>query len=179
MDALRTNSQSQVLFAVQENVSRHFLDWIAFSEFSRVHTGNEMPILCLAEFKEARRSKKPSVRELEELLQLGDHKLERISPILPLGKGMSAYVTQNIATQLGVANGSFEIVVGVQFATDTIFHRVVIHGIQMQVASKLPEMVFVDIPNSRLPQRFPSLPNHYHDSVVPIASFSKTGVRVN
>ncbi len=64
------------------------------------------PILFPAVFNAAKRGKKPTKSELEQLISLGDHKLDRQSPLLPVLPGLPVHISQNIASKLGLAIGS-------------------------------------------------------------------------
>ncbi len=73
------------------------------------------PILCPDMFNAATRGKTPTNSELEQLLSLGDHKLDKLSPLLPVLPGLPVHITQNIAPKLGLANGSTGTVVAINF----------------------------------------------------------------
>ncbi len=74
--------------AVQGNKSRHSINWLSACEiFSGVPT-LDIPIMCPAIFSPAKRGTKPTAEQLKNLLQLGDNKLKRLSPLRPVFPGM-------------------------------------------------------------------------------------------
>ncbi len=69
------------LVASQENTSRHSINWLSMKEPYNAIDRQSAPILCPAMFNAATRGNKRTISELEQLLSLGDHKLDRLSPI--------------------------------------------------------------------------------------------------
>ncbi len=77
------------------------------------------PILCPSMLNAATREKTPTKSEQEQLLRLGDNKLDRLSQLLPVLPGLPLHITQNIASKLGLANGSTRTTVSYQFPEGT------------------------------------------------------------
>ncbi len=108
------------------------------------------PILCPAMFNAATRGKTPTNSELEQLLSLVDHKLDRLSPLLPVLPGMPVHITQNTAPKLGLANGSIGTIVGYQFPNTTVFKPLYFDECPMRLASKPPEIMYVSVDQVRI-----------------------------
>lgn len=70
-------------------------------------------------------------------MNLGDHKLDRQYPLLPVLRGFPVHITQNIASRLGLANGSTETTVGYQFPRDTVFKSMSFQEYPTRLASSL------------------------------------------
>ncbi len=115
--------EENVIFPVacQGNNSRHSINWLSMKELLNATKRKSTPILCSPVFDGAIRGKRPTKSELEQLLGLGDHKLNRLSPLLPMLPGLPVHITQNIAPKIGLANGSTGTIVGYQFPKGTIF----------------------------------------------------------
>ncbi len=132
------------------------------------------PILCPAVFNAATRGKTQTKSELEQLLSLGDHKLDRLSPLLPVLPGLPVNITQNTAPKLGRANGSTGTIVGYQFPEGTIVKSMSFQECPMGLASKPAKIIYVSVDQTRLKHRLPVVPENIPNNTVPILPFSCT-----
>ncbi len=107
-----------------------------------------------AAFDGAIGGKRPMKSELEQLLGPGDHKPNRLSPLLPVLPGLPVHITQNIAPKLGVATGSTGTIVGCQFRKGTVFKPMYFQECPMRLASKPPEIIYVSVDQASLKNRF-------------------------
>ena len=120
---------------VTGNLFRHMLNWRAARG-----RADRMPVFALpARFSATRRGVAPTPHDLQRLFSLPE--LERLSPLLPLWKGMPVMVTHNVAIPLGVANGTLGEVVEVRFPPRTAFGECVKrdprrHGASRQQAGR-------------------------------------------
>ncbi len=106
--------------ATQGNHSKHS-NYLNMKDIYNATDKQFVPILCPVAFNAATRELKPTLSDLEQLLSMEDHKLGRLSPLLPVRHGVPVHITQNTAPKLGVANGFTGTVVGYQFPRDTKF----------------------------------------------------------
>ncbi len=79
----------------QGNISRHCINWLSASEICNSDSTLHMPIICPAVFTPEKRGAIPTAAELKSLFMLGDNKLKRLSPLLPVLSGMPVYITEN------------------------------------------------------------------------------------
>lgn len=143
-------------------------------ELARRSSGEEVPIICPASFNATKRGTKATLEQMTELLALGDNKLQRLSPLLPIFPGMPVYITQNISPKLGLANGSTGKIVGCQFSDETVFSSTIIQDVAMKIASALPEVVYVSIHQKAFTGRFPGVPAQYPINTIPILPHTQT-----
>ncbi len=107
--------------ACQWNNSKKSFNWLTIKELFYAIERKSSVILRPAEFNAATREKIPTTSEQEQLMSLGESKLDRLSPLLAVLPCLSAYITQNIDPRLGLATGSTGTIVGNQFPRDTVF----------------------------------------------------------
>ncbi len=100
--------------ASQGNEKRHSINWLSMKELYNAIDKLFVPILCPAVFDAATRGKIPTPSELQQLLSMGDHRLDRLSLLLPVLPGLPVHTTQNVAPKLGLAKGSTGTVAGYQ-----------------------------------------------------------------
>ena len=175
----KTRRNSLLSIARQSNDSRHGINWIAFLEFAKSRPREDSPLLCLAEIDlRSHRTEPLSKREIEELLRFPDNKLGRLPGILPLCQVMPVFITKNEATNIGIANGSMGEIFGIQFSAATTFESVMIHEVEICIASNLPEIVFVNVPTANFPKPFENLPSHYPRTTVPLYAVSDNTVQI-
>ena len=115
---------------------------------SVVLSAGDDPILIRAELQPGPRSREPTDAERHYIYSMSDDRTGRLLTSLIVCRGMRVMVTQNVATQLGIANGSMGVVEGLQFAPGTTFTSLQLHDRTVQVASALPDLVLVNIPGS-------------------------------
>ncbi len=110
----KVQQENNVLFPVacQENYSRHSINWLRMKALFNAIGRKYSPMFCPAVFNAATKGKRPTKSELEQILSLGDHKLDRLSPLLPVLPGLAAHTTQNRAPKLSLANVSTTTIVG-------------------------------------------------------------------
>lgn len=98
-------------------------------------------------------------------MSLGDEKTERIPVIQFISNGVP--ISQNIAVEHGVANGTMGTIMGCQLKPTTTFEPVKIKNTIIYLASVLPSAVFVHIPSLKLKQ------NHYTAQTIPLFSVTQ------
>ncbi len=118
--------------------------------------------------------KTPTKSELEQLFSLGDHKLDRQSPLLPVLPGLPVHIAQNIAPKLGLANVSTGTFVGYQFPKDTIFKPMSFQECLIRLFSKPLEIIYVSVDQARFKNGFPSVTEGFPENTVPTLPFSPT-----
>ncbi len=140
---LQKKKNVSISIACHADNSRHSINWLALKELFYSIIKTDIPILCPAVFHPATRGKRPSKYEINQLFSVGDHTLDRLSPLLPLLPGLPVSITQNISPKLGLANGSTGTIVGYQFSKDATFKSLSFQGCPLRLSSKLPEIVYV------------------------------------
>lgn len=178
-DLLRALELSQCTFpiAVHSNENRHAMNWIMLSEYVKINNISP-PILCIANFERSRKSAPLTPNQLDELLRLGDEKLDRLPPINALSVGVPVQITANIAVHLGVANGSLGTIVGFDFEENCVFSESTVRGARVYIASELPTVVYVDLPCMKKGHRLSCVPKTLGDTVFPIVPLQKPWVQV-
>ncbi len=79
--------------ATQRNQNTHY-NWLSMKESYNATDKQFVPILCPAAFNAATRGKKPTLSGLYQLLSSEYHKLDTLSPLLPVHPGLPVQITQ-------------------------------------------------------------------------------------
>ncbi len=87
-------------FITRRNNSRHSITCISMKELFNAMDKQFVSILCKAVINAATRGKIRTPSDLDQLLSMEDHKLDRLSPLLPVLPGFPVHITQNVAPNL-------------------------------------------------------------------------------
>lgn len=130
------------------------------------------PIVCVAEMSASRARRFPS-SDMKTLLQTLDNETNNLAALLPLLPGMPIRVTQNVAVELCIANGTEGSLVGVKFPAGTTLEDTTCFGVECMVATKLPLVVFVKAPIVRnvLPLKLESVPTGLPEHTIPLVPY--------
>ena len=159
--------EREIVASVNSNQNRHALNWICLCHLSK--SGNiSLPILCVAKFNSTKKSRFPTSEEMNELMRLGDEKTERLPIIQVISIGAPIMISQNLAVDSGIANGTMGKIVGCQFKTAIKFKKIDVRGCEMLLASDLPTAVYVEIPSLSLKERLSSVPSKFKKETIPI-----------
>ena len=118
-----------------------------------------------------------STLEREVLLSLPSQVTGDLEMVLDLHCGLSILVTKNLATELGVANGSRGVVEGLQFPAGTTFTEVVASGGGVILVPSAPaEIVWIKVAGAvDARRRLPSTPACFGDDMFPVVMSKFSG----
>lgn len=154
-------------FVVSGNELRQALNWKCVKSLSQLF--GIKPIVCCAEMKPAY-SRFFNGKDTDILLQTMDNQTANLPAQLPLLPGMPIRITQNLAVELCLANGTEGNLVGVEFPRGTTFEATSCFDVSCMVASNLPDVAYVQasIVESVLPSRFESIPAKIPANSIPL-----------
>ncbi len=95
-DLLRALERPHCTFpiAVHSNENRHAMNWIMLSEYVKINNISPPYSLQLSNFERSRKSVPLTPNQLDELLRLGDEKIDRLPPINALSVGIQFKLQQ-------------------------------------------------------------------------------------
>ena len=142
-DQSNQKTMSQTVFATPSNASKQAINHIFTKAMSNTLPDNMLPIRVVADFWG--QLDDLSNENKDYVMGLDESKFGRLAPFLDLVIGMSVMVTQNEEPLKGIANGTFGVLIDIQFPKDTLFRTVYdeILDFEVLVPSKLPTLAWI------------------------------------
>ena len=119
---------------VSSNELRFALNWAAVCPVSKQH--GFFPIVCVAEVNPSKCGSY-SKKDMYKLVNSSENQTGNLPVLLPLIPGMPIRITQNVAVDLGIANGTNGTLLGVRFPPSTVFSMSTCFETNFLVASNL------------------------------------------
>ncbi len=114
------------------------------------------------QFNAVLRGKRPTKSDLQQLLSLDDHKLDRLSQLSQEFFGLLVHITKNRAPKLGLGNGPQD------SRKDSIFKPIPFQECPMRLASKPDRIIYISGDHARFKNRFSGVSKGFPDNRVPI-----------
>lgn len=170
------NGDVHVPMVVRGNELRVSLNWQCIHSLSR-----RMGIKPVVNVANIRTSDNDllSRNDLSILFQASDTQTSNLATLLPMIPGMPVRITQNVAVELSIANGTEGTLLGVEFTGTTRFEVSNICGVECLVANELPSVAYVRAPlcGKTIPCRFGSVPSQYPEETIPIVPYRTNSFR--
>ena len=142
-DQNNPKTMSQTVFATPSNASKQAINHIFTKAMSNSLPDDMLPIRVVADFWGQLDGLSDANKNY--VMGLDESKFGRLAPFLDLVIGMSVMVTQNEEPLKGIANGTFGVLIDIQFPKDTLFRTVYddILDFEVLVPSKLPTLAWI------------------------------------
>lgn len=162
--------QGMTSMVVSGNELRQALNWKSVALMAA--RLQRKPIVCVAEMNASRARWFPSP-DIAMLLQTAENETNNLPALLPMLPGMPIGITQNVAVELCLANGTEGTLLGVKFPVGTKFEEATCFGVECLVATKPPLVAFITAPivGSILPLQFESVPMGLPEHTIPIVPY--------
>lgn len=155
---------------VSGNELRQALNWKSIKKMA-TNLG-VLPVVWVAEMKPSHTERFLS-RDLDVLMRAVDTETNNLASILPMLPGMPVRMTQNVALELCMENGTDGVLAGLKFARGTKFLKTKCFGVTCLVPTKLASLACVTVPkrSGMMPRSFKSVSNEIPNNTIPVLPF--------